>query len=439
MSLRTMAFRKVVFGLILIGLLTTWPKVLCDNDASRMGAIQSAVERHSLIIENSSFGYTGDKVFVNGHFYSDKQVMTAVLGMIVYLPLYVTGIRLDQGLNLAYYLITLIVVKGLWLAGLIAFYRALGFTKLAEKPRVWLMLALGLASLYLTWSATYNNHAVAASLLIIGFYFLLKVRFSPDSRSRDLFYAGFFLALAGTTDVPNGAFYAGFLLYVLADRRLRGRVAYFLLPLLITVLPALAINYSIAGSLVPVGMVRAYFEYSGSKWVGSRSNELTGMSINSWKVLIPYVFNSLIGSRGFIVYNPFLVLAIPYLIRECGPKREFRREALVVGGASALIVAYYLLFSNDYGGWSYSIRYFVPLLPLLFFFIHPFLEDLSSGRKAIFAALFAVSTAIAVIGLINPWSYGYFGNFPLISNLKQFSRDSKAIVPELTRLIGAHQ
>jgi hypothetical protein len=422
-----LSFKKVIIALAVLGLVTVWPRTLSDNDASRMGTIQSLVEARSLTIENTAFRDTGDKVFVDGHFYSDKAVMTAVFGALVYFPLHLLGLKLDLGWNLAYYLITLIVVKGLWLAGLIAFYHALGFTALAEKPRIWLTLALGVASLYFAWTSTYNNHAMAAALLMIGFYFILKARFRPPSYRASLALAGFFLSLAGTTDVPNGAFYAGFLIYIIADRRLRSGVVYYLLPLVATVLPALALNYSISGSLMPVQTVRAYFEYPGSKWVGAKGKELSGMGVNQLDLLIPYAFNSLIGSKGFILYNPLLFLAIPYLIRECGPKREFRKEALTIGLASAVIVSYYLLVTNNYGGWSYSIRWFVPLLPMLYFFIHPFLEELTVRRKSIFATLFAVSAVIAVIGLFNPWSVGYLSKYPLISNLKLMSQTFNAI------------
>jgi hypothetical protein len=423
----TLSAKRIFLGLALLSMLTILPRAQTWNDASRMATIQSLVDRHSLAIDHSPFANTGDKVFVNGHFYSDKPVMTALFGALVYFPLHLAGLQLDRGWNLAYYLITLIVVKGLWLAGLVAFYLALGFTPLNDKPRIWLTLALGVASLYFTWSSTYNNHAVAAALLSIGFYFILKGRFRPTDQKLHLALAGFFLALAGTTDVPNGAFYVGFLIYVVVDRRLRRDVAFYLCPLVVTVLPALYLNYRISGSLVPVGMVRAYFEFPGSIWLGANGQELSGMTINRWNVLIPYAFACLIGSKGFILYNPLLFLAIPYMVRECGPKRMFAKEALTIGLASTLIVSYYLLFTGNYSGWSYSIRWFVPLLPLLFFFIHPFLAELTVRRKTIFASLFAVSAAIAVIGLFNPWSVGTLSKYPLVANFKLMARTFNAI------------
>ena len=101
----------------------------------------------------------------------------------------------------------------------------------------------------------------------------------------------------------------------------------------------------------------------------------------------------------------------------------------MVGLVSALIVSYYLLFSMNYSGWGYSIRWFVPLLPLWFFFVYPFMERLSTGRIVIFGALFAVSTTIALIGLMNPWSNVSLSQYPLIANIKQ-------ILPHIQKLLG---
>ena len=56
------------------------------NDESRMATIQSLVESKTLVIDHSDFAATGDKVFVAGHFYSDKPPLPAILGAITYAP-----------------------------------------------------------------------------------------------------------------------------------------------------------------------------------------------------------------------------------------------------------------------------------------------------------------------------------------------------------------
>ncbi|MFI7597453.1 hypothetical protein [Actinoplanes sp. NPDC049681] len=401
----------IFMALGVLGILTVLPTVTSWSDASRMATVQSLVDFHTFSIDRSVFHRTGDKVFIDGHFYSDKLAVPSLIGAIVYLPLSALGLKLGYGWNIAYYVITLLTVKAFWLAGLIAFYRTLAITPLTDRKRIWLTLALGVGSLYFTWSATFNNHSLAASWVAIGFSFLMRAR-EGIRTARSLFAAGLFFALAGGSDVPILAVLGGFLLYVLADPRLRTHAGWYLLPLPLTALPALWVNYRISGSLVPVQLVPAYFQYPGTPW---KPTALTGAGMNRGAFLAEYAFHCLVGKRGFLLYNPLLFLAVPLLLRELATKRPFFREARVVCLVTVPIVAYYLLYSHNYSGWSYSIRWFVPLLPLLFFFLYPSL----AGRLRIpFFIAFAAGTAIAVIGLINPWSWLDLSPYPLIANLR---------------------
>ena len=99
----------------------------------------------------------------------------------------------------------------------------------------------------------------------------------------------------------------------------------------------------------------------------------------------------------------------------------------MIGLASALIVAYYMLFSIELRRLELQRPLVCALAADVFFFIYPFDGELTAGRKAVCRTLFAVSAVIAVIGLINPWSVGYFSQYPLIANIKQMSQNIKVI------------
>jgi hypothetical protein len=58
--------------LALIAAGTTHGAPMTWNDESRMATIQSLVESKAFVIDHSDYAATGDKVFVAGHFYSDK-------------------------------------------------------------------------------------------------------------------------------------------------------------------------------------------------------------------------------------------------------------------------------------------------------------------------------------------------------------------------------
>jgi hypothetical protein len=418
------ARQRLVYLLIIVAVVTTHAAPGSWNAASRIATVQSLVESHTFVIDKTVFIGTGDKVFVDGHFYSDKPPLPSVLGAAVYWPLYHAGLGLHLGSSIPYYLITLLTVRLFWLLGTVAFFLLLAYTGLDAEKRFLASMALGLGSLYFSWSSTYNSHALAASFLCIGFYYLLRARFEAAC-NLNLGVAAFFLSLASTADVPTGIFYALFLLYVLRDPRLRAGIVFYLLPLLATVLPALAMTYSIHHRIVPVQIVGSYFQYPGSPWVGS--DQLSGMRTNSAQFGLTYAFSALLGPKGFLLYNPILALALWGLVRTIREKGRFFFEAIVVGAGSTILILYYLLVTNNYGGWSYSIRWFVPLLPLLFFFLFPYFASYGPKRERQFRLLLGVAIVIAFVGAIDPWSHRDLSEVPFIANLKEIPYGVRAL------------
>lgn len=416
--------QRLLYLLVIAAIVTTHAAPGSWNAASRMATVQSLVEFHTFMIDKTVFIGTGDKVFIGGHFYSDKPPMPSVLGAAVYWPLYHAGFGLHLGSSVAYYLVTLLTVRLFWVLGTLAFFFMLAYTGLDEEKRFLATVALSLGSLYFTWSSTYNSHALAASFLSIGFYFLLRARFE-SSTSFNLGVAGFFLSLASTADVPTGIFYALFLVYILRDARLRRAMPFYLLPLIATLLPALAITYSVHQSIVPVQIVGSYFQYPGSPWAGS--DALSGMHSNNVQFALTYACSALVGPKGFLLYDPIIAIALWGLVRTIRMRGSFFYEGLVVAAGSAVLVLYYLLATNNYGGWSYSIRWFVPLLPLLFFFVYPCFESYGPARARQFRVLLCIAIVIAFVGAIDPWSHRDLSEVPFVANLKEIPIGARAL------------
>ncbi|HEY3340099.1 MAG TPA: hypothetical protein VGK18_16490 [Propionicimonas sp.] len=409
--------RKAVYlvfaVLAIVAMVTIVPKAMSWNDSSRMATIQALVERGSLAIGSTDFT-TEDKVFLNGTFYSDKPITPQLFGALVYLPLSALGVKLHPGWNLAYYLITLMTMKLLWLLSLVAFFRTLSFTTLSQARRLWLTVALGVGTLALTWSATFSNHSWAASWVTIGFSFFVKAR-RGSRPAPSLLLAGLSLGLAGSSDVPTLIIPAVFGCYVLLDSRLRRGLLAYVAALAVAIAPWLVVNFAISGSLVPVQLVAENFLWPGSPWT---PDMLSGGQLNTPEFVATYLPGLLVGSRGFLFYNPFAWIAIPLMVAEFIRRRKFAPEALAATAATVVIIGYYALWSNNYSGASYSIRWFVPLLPLWMFFVHPLLEGRGRWRWLLFFALLAMAVPIAVIGAWDPWPLRRYGDVPLLANLK---------------------
>jgi hypothetical protein len=409
---------RLVLLLTLTGLGATHCAPTTWNDESRMATIQALVESHTFVIDHTEFVSTGDKVFIDGHFYSDKPPLPAMLGAVVYFPLYHLGLRLHGGNSLAYYFITLLTVSLFWLLGTLAFFQSLKFTGLDAERRLLAGVALSLGTIYFSWSTTFNNHEIAASFLAIGFCFILKAR-HENFGNRNLAFAGTFLSLAAAADMPTGIFFALFLVYVLRDPLMRRRVLFYVLPLVVTVLPTLAINYSIHSSIMPVQIYRSYFEYSGSPWLGS--DQLSGMATHDLAFSANYAFLTLFGPKGFVIYNPLLLVSLWGLVHAIRQRDRFLWEAMFIAGGSGIIFLYYWSTTNNFAGWSYSIRWFVPLLPLLMFFLYPCLAGFGKvSYVRTFNTLLCISVIIALVGALNPWSPLVYSRISFVANIEQF-------------------
>ena len=105
-------FHSHIFLLGIYGVITWlhiwhYPAIGTWNDLSRLAAVESLVEHRTLAIDGSNYlQYTGDKVFVDGHFYSDKPPLLAVVMSWVYFPLYrFCGLSLTENFQICYFVL----------------------------------------------------------------------------------------------------------------------------------------------------------------------------------------------------------------------------------------------------------------------------------------------------------------------------------------------
>ena len=396
------------------------------NDRSRMAAVESLVERGTWVIDESPFSRTVDRIFVDGHFYSDKPPVLTFVASGVYTVLH-RGFHLsldagwcdfdvspchcrafcDERPDWAYYLLTLTLV-GLPSALMLAlFYRLTGLWGLANPAALLLTATLGLATQVFPYSTVFNSHIPAAACLLAGFYALLKERLlrADDSRARRgwLFVAGLLSGLAFTFDLGTGLFFVAFFGYaawdtlVEAGRRIAGRARlrsegagsspgllqaiagmvkglpwFYLLGGLIPIVVMVFLDYQIVGNPLPPYMYTPGYDYPGSRFpqtiAGNRGPE---------NVLV-YALRLLFGDHGLFAFNPVLLWAVAALVgvwhgrSSSGseyPADWLRRAAALVGLTSGLFVLYFICFTDNFGGAAYGPRWYTVFIPLLFLFV----------------------------------------------------------------------
>lgn len=375
------------------------------NDISRVASIESRVERGTWAIDDSPWrDMTLDRVFLNGHYYSDKMPLLAGVGAAFYAPLRALGLRLTsdcqtRGGGCAYYWLTLILSgtpAALMVGASFLWGRSLGATTLTALLGT-IVLALGTE--ILPYSLVLNHHIPAAAGL---FGALVLLTTQAPKNARWLAGVGFLSAFAVMSD-PLAGFGALALIAIAAARF--GRQAWYVAAgALPPVLTTLWLDAQITGTLIPAyWSVGGYIDWQGGSALGPAA---TGQPDD----LAQYAFKMFVGAQGLFAYNPILGFGIAGVIRaSVRNSRGLRVEASAIGTAALLMGLYLATRTGNLGGVAYGERYFVNAIPLVMAFVYFAPPFFPTRARQLFGALFAVALAISLFssyqGTRNPWAF----------------------------------
>lgn len=421
--------------LIIVALLTK-PYSYGDNEGSRFNTIKALVEHKTFAWNELSYYYiSDDKILVRGRVYSDKQPMFAFLSAPVYYLIYSFGITFDKYPGLTTYLLKMLIVGAATAFLLVLFYQLLekedekkDREKIGKIARILLTLTLGFSTLLFSYATTFNSHSITALLLFASFYLYIeiinKTKESTAVERSYFFLFGLLLGLTVAIDMVVGVFFAvGFLFYFFFLEKIRFNS--FKIPFSSKVLICIALllpvilhsffNYLILGNLfLPAYAFPQYYKDAGT-W--QNETNLPGFYNHaSLTALLEYSFHSIFGARGFFSYSPALFFGFCFLCYSVFFIRKI--SALPILFATLGIFGYYLLYTNNYGGSSYGIRYLLPLTPILIFFCKDlfynkvFYNDISCGSKYInfarvklfFYLSILFGFIVALVGVFNPWT-----------------------------------
>lgn len=399
-------WRALALGIaywIALGTLAVAPK-LSGNVFSRYMTIESIVERGRLDIGDSpmlAMSGTPDLARFGGRVYSDKPPVLPALGAAVYAPLARSGVRfLSSPRDLARVDRTLVVtLVGLGSAlAVVSLRLALQWTRLPRWASDLLALALGFASPLWTYAGTFNNHSVAAGLLMASI--VLVIDGSKPSTWRPGL-AGFLSALASTIDLPAGAALCAGLFVLLAVRDRRFPAAFLVgavPPLLLHVM----LQSRVTGSPLPVEMYPEALEYPGSYWTTPEGRWVERGP--RWRFGLEF----LLGPQGWLTITPVLAFGLVGLMRSLrsvdDPLRPFARLVTVT---LAVLVAYYVwgVRRTDFAGQSFGVRHLLPLVPPLWLFAASALDRVRNPVVILtFLLLLTVGGVYAWSGWADPWS-----------------------------------
>ena len=295
-----------------------------------------------------------------------------------------------------------------------------------------MVVAVGcFATMPTLFAITFNNHTIAACSALFAIYATLgAVDADAPARGRWLNFmlAGFFAAFTAACEMPATALLAALFVWLLI--RSPSQTLLFFVPAAAIPLAAFfATNYLAVGEWLPVQskMETAWYQYENSPWKWDESK--LNRNIDSLREPKPlYAFHLLFGHHGLFSLTPLWLIAVAgmfmcivHLLRR-GPvqalvKNELKNDYAVVGTMALLVttvvVAFYILKTNNYGGWTNGPRWLMWLTPLLLLAMLPALDRLALRRwtRALSYALLALSILSVTYRNWNPWRHPWVYNF----------------------------
>lgn len=359
---------------------------LAGNDSSRYAQIEALVDYHQTNINESKYNWTIDRVTLNEKDYSNKPPSLSIIGSGIYLVLKnIFGLTFQKNESLTVYLLTLLII-GLstsWLAT--KFYTSLEIHKnIQHNIRVLATLALTTGTILTSFSVTFNNHTVAAALIFAAF---------SDAMAQKSFKAGMWVSLAMCIDVVPGALFIPVLaLFLFYERGRNGLLKYFTSVFIGGIL-FVSLNLLIAGHPLPPKLIAGGIDHSSQYESVVQHVPLP----KNWL----YPLQCLFGWHGFFSVSPVLIIGAIGLVLAVKKKEPLkRRNTIFIGSGVLVMLLGYAFFIGSLGGWSYGIRYLIPIMPILLFFIPVVLKKM---RTPIFICVLTLSTLFALIGMYNPW------------------------------------
>jgi ADP-heptose:LPS heptosyltransferase len=400
------------------------------NDGCRLAAVESLIDRGTLAIDDSVFcgcpqplidaGHTPypadqpgllrvgtlDKLYVHGHFHSDKPAVVSVLMAGLYEPLLWLGLPRPGDRPDVFVWVITVLTSGLGYAAAVGCLWVLGRrVGLTPGYRLAWLAAFALATYAPTYTQHVNNHAVQLGVVAGMCVLFLRVADATGvgrTAWGSLVGLGTLAGLGFNLDFGSGPplTAAAFAAVVWRTRRV-APVAAFSLALLPWVVAGMGVNYAIAGVWLPMNMYPEFHDWPGCPF--SAAN-LTGYRRHGPLDQALYAGAMLFGKHGFWNHNLPLLLAVAGawgVLRRPFPGRA---ELLALLGWCVASWGMYAVLSNNMGGANCSVRWFVPFLAPGFWLLAILLKNRPELR-ADFAALSVWGAGLAaVMWWGGPWT-----------------------------------
>ncbi len=420
MSGERLSLLAVVAAATLVAVVSARPYAGGWNDGSRLATVESLVDHRTWAIDGSIFvvvpegrspyppwdpalgAGTRDKLRIDGHFYSDKPPVPALVMAGLYQVLrWTSGLEAAATPGTFCYAMTVGTVGLAYVISLVCLFLLGWRLGLPLGTRAALTASLGLATVAPVYARHVNGHLLLLGAVSVTLLQLVKLATAPRGVFRQGVGIGAVAGFGYTMDLGVGPVLLAATVGVVVTRAGARGLAGVLLGSLPWVALHHGLSFAIAGTLWPMNAVPEYLSWPGSPF---EAGNMTGRWHHTPAHFVVYAAALLFGKRGFIGHDLPLFLLVaraPTLWRRRG---SFSPEILFAAALSAGTWLIYAAGSSNYSGQCVSIRWFVPLLGPAYFLIAILLRD-CRGRRSELVLLSAWGALLtALLWWEGPWA-----------------------------------
>ena len=377
------------------------------HEFSRLGTVDSLVERGTYQLDDSIFIGTLDKVLSKGHFYSHQPPLLATLEAPVYWVLHLPGMRFNNRTRELTVFVFVALTNGLALAlTVVVFSHLLGLAGVAPPARDVYAFLLPLGTWLFPYGVVANNHGVSGLLLTVTAYLLLALEWRGATAARCGWLGAVLGLLVAIELLPMVSFVPLTIGYLWMRRDVTGaQWRAFGAGLAVPLFAHALINLPITGDVIPAGFHHELFNYPGSSF---DERTLSGsVKHHSLPALSDYAWRALFAGKGYFTFAPVLGAGLVCGVAGWRWWARARGAQLVLLGGTVLSLAASLLMTNNYGGGAVGFRHATYLAPALLALLLPVLAGRSPAARAGGYAIGAVAALSMVAMLVyevkQPW------------------------------------
>ena len=335
---------------------------------SRLSLVLALVDDGTLTIDayhEAPLTDTGDKAFSRGHYYSDKAIGAAALGILAYAPVSAgRAVSSPLRFDLTRRWITFFAVGLPVVAALTYLFLVLDRLALGGGAALGIALLAGLATPLWPFAALYLGHALAAAALLAAFLMVMHRRHAPrewTALARGLF--GGLLGFSMITEfavAPAAAILATYYLFAARERSELARAGTWLWPVL-GALPLVSLQLGYNALCFGSPLSFGYHHITDPYFRAMHAQGLLGVGRPRLDVLYYITLHPI---RGIFWHSPVLLggpVGLALGIRH----PRWRAEAITCLLVAAVVLLVNAGYGVWWGGWSFTARHAIPAIPFL--------------------------------------------------------------------------